>query len=304
MTDKKNQFLVRETETDQRKKAKDDYIICLNPNLKRKLGLGKFAVIEHTITHQNKYKNFAAHCRVIIDRSLEDNEISTDQTVRNAIGIPFIYDRDLTFVEIYPLHLSFFQYLLSYLSYLFGRRYLFLRTCKADIPDLEKNLTRVPMDAFRLLGTEVGNKIVIESPVKKDKKDEYVLKTFAIKAYELLPDILERREKLEAHDLSARYPDAEEILMVSPDISRIFLDAHGREVLGIDSLDPVKARRDLADLFLKEFREFGIIFFLSLFTIVQVLPIQVTWIMLIPICFCSLIFALFLVLINIKARVK
>ena len=54
--DSTNQFFIIETTTDHRKKAKDDYIICINHHKKGQLSIGKFAVITHEITYEKKKK--------------------------------------------------------------------------------------------------------------------------------------------------------------------------------------------------------------------------------------------------------
>lgn len=297
-----NQFLVTGTKTEHRKKAKDDYIICITSNKKKQLCIGKFAVITHQIQYENKNKLLKTHCRVIVDESLLDCQIRADQTVRNAIGIPYGYDEKTTTVEVHPLNLSIFQSINEYLSYLLGRRYLFLRVNKSDIPDLEKNLSRIPLEAFKLLGTNESYRIVLDSPIKNNK-NKYILKKSSIKAFELSHQIIERRTNLEK-EYPDRYPNADKILKIKPDIWPIHLDAHIRDMLILDSLDAVKVRRDLFDLFLNEFREFGIIFFLSLFTIVQILPIKIDWQLLIIIILISLLIAINIILMNIRASLK
>lgn len=297
-----NQFFVTGTKTEHRKKAKDDYIICINSNKKKQLCMGKFAVITHQIQNENRNKLLKTHCRVIIDESLPDSQIRADQTIRNAIGIPYGYDEETTTVEVYPLNLSLFQSINEYISYLLGRRYLFLRVNISDIPDLEKNLSRIPLEAFKLLGTNESNRIVLESPIKNNK-NKYILKKFDIKAFELSHQIIEMKTNLQK-EYPDRYLNADEILKIKPDIWPIHIDRHIRDMLILDSLDAVKVRRDLFDLFLNEVREFGIIFFLSLFTIVQILPIKIDWWLLILIILISLLIAVNIILMNIRARLK
>jgi len=241
---------------------------------------------------------------VVIDREISDSRVRIDQTLRTAVGIPFEYDKDNTSIQICPLHLSLSQRMSNFLSRLLGRRYLFLLVCKAHVPDLEKDVCRIPLDAFHLLGTTVGNRVVFENVIPVDGRQSFTLKTFSQKTYELYTELIQERESLEEPDFSARYPSAEALLKISPDIWRVFFDAHSREKLDVSSCDAVKARRHLLDLFLKEIREFGIIFFLSLFTIIQVLPVSITWLVLIPTVTGSTLVALFLVLANIRAKVK
>jgi hypothetical protein len=142
---------------------------------------------------------------------------------------------------------------------------------------------------------------VLESPIKY--KNKYILKKFDVKAFELSHQIIEMKKDLQ-NEYPDRYLNADEILKIRPDIWPIHLDRHIREVLILDSLDAVKVRRDLFDLFLNEVREFGIIFFLSLFTIVQILPIKIDWWLLIQIILISLLIAVNIILMNIRARLK
>ena len=296
-----NQFFVTGTKTEHRKKAKDDYIIGINSVKKKQLCIGKFAVITHQIQYENKNKLLKTHCMVIVDESLHDSQIRADQTIRNAIGIPYGYDEETTTVKVYPLNLSLFQSINEYISYLLGRRYLFLRVNISDIPDIEKNLSRIPLEAFKLLGTNESNRIVLESPIENNNK--YILKKFDIKAFDLSHQIIEMTKKLE-QEYPDRYLNADEILKIRPDIWPIHLDMHIRDMLILEPLDAVKVRRDLFDLFLNDVREFGIIFFLSLFTIVQILPIEIDWWLLILIILISLLIAVTIILMNIRARLK
>ena len=180
---------------------------------------------------------------------------------------------------------------------------MFFRVNKADITDIEKNLSRIPSEAFDLLGMTANSRIILESVNKKKDVGEYVLKKTSIKAFELSSQFLERRNKLEK-EVSATFLNAENVLKIKPDIWPIYLDAHGRGISGLDVLDAVKVRRDLPDLFSNEFRELGIIFFLSSIAIIQILPIKITWWSLFPILLFSLIIAMVLILANIRARLK
>lgn len=298
-----NHFFVSGTKNEDRKKAKYDYVVCVNSNIKKRLSLGNFAVINNVIEFENQQKQIHAHCRVLVDDLLSDNKIRLDQTLRTAIGIPFEYDDKVVTVEIYPLDLSLSQTLNEYISRLLGRRYLFLRVCKAEVPDMEKNYSRVTLEAIKLLGTTEGNNLILESTIKNEN-NRYILKKSSNKVYELTLQILTRREELEKK-LPDRFPNPKDVLKIDPDTWRIFLDAHVRDELQLNSLDAVKVRRDLLSIFVKEFREFGILFFISLFAIVEFLPIEFkAWKLLVLVSITSLIIALFLTLVNIRARVK
>lgn len=304
-----NRFKIIGTTTEQRKKIRGDYLICVSPIVKQGLRLRKFAVIVHSVSDNEKSKELKVICNIKTDHHLSEDTVAADQSVRNAIGIPVLYDREQIFVSIYPLSVTFMQRLFQYVSQILGRRFLFFRLGKADISDMEKDIARIPKDAFSLLGTEIGNKVVIENAFRIKDGDKFIIKKLSIKCYELLPEIEKRRKEFEEASFTARFPNAEILLKVSPDISKVFLDAHGRDQLGINAngplLDAVRIRRHLVDLFLREFREFGIIFFLSLLTIIQLIPKDnIKWPISVLIFFVSILLSLFVVLMNIRARIK
>ena len=112
--------------------------------------------------------------------------------------------------------------------------------------------------------------------------------------------MIKKREEMEEENISARYPSAEKLLEVSPDIPRIFLDVHARDELHVEPIDPVRVRRDLFHLFLKQIREFGIILLLSLLTVAYIFPLQ----SLILIFVISVAITFLLILTNIRAKIK
>ena len=289
-------FILR---TEDRKGAKDDYIVCVNPLIKKRMYLGRFAVLVHD--HPGVDKKLRVHCRVVVDEAPNESKVRVDQSLKNAIGIPFEYDEGKFTVEIYPLRLSLFQHLRYFISYILGRRYLFFRVCKADIPDMEKNICRIPSDSFKLLGCEEGDRVICEYPVREG--DFYRLRECKIKCYGASEEMIKKREEMEEENISARYPSAEKLLKVSPDIPRIFLDAHARDELQVEPIDPVRVRRDLFHLFFKQIREFGIILLLSILAVAHIFPIMITWQSLILIFVISVAIAFLLILVNIRAKI-
>lgn len=285
----------------------DDYIVVVHPSVKKEKHLGKFAVL--VLNHPKIDKKIKVPCRVVVDQKREDenNEkhkdaIKADQTLRNSIGIPKDEEEKFT-VEIYPLRLSPFQKLRYCISSILGRRYQFFRVCKADIPDIEKNICRIPSDTFELLGCEEGDRVICESVVDDKNRENnlnfYRLREHKIRCYGASKEMIKKRKEMEEGDISARYPSAEKLLGVIPDIPRIFLDAHARDMLKVNDLEPVRVRRDLFHLFLKQIREFGIIFLLSLLAIRDILPINTAWQFII-----SVAIAFLLILMNIRAKIK
>jgi len=128
------------------------------------------------------------------------------------------------------------------------------------------------------------------------------LKKISLQVYELTPEIQKVRDGLQRR-YPYRFPSLEKVLPVEQDIWPILFYLYVREELNLEVLDPLKVRRDLLSIFLREFREFGILFFLTSLTITTLLPNnQMTWKLLALIS--SFIVSLSLTLINIKERVK
>ena len=210
------------------------------------------------------------------DPALDVNEIRLDQTLRNALGIPYEKGRhERDDLKLFPLVLGWKQKILSFITGFLGRRYLFLRVAKHYPPDLEKNICRLSKDALALLGTSEGNRIVLVSCIEKDT-EIYTLKNCSIKAFDLGEDMLERRKQEEQNGLkdkwSARYVNASKLHEVEPDISHILLDLHIRNELKIEPGDPVKVRRDFKDLFIHQLLEGGIILAISVIALTGLLP--------------------------------
>ena len=166
---------------------------------------------------------------------------------------------------------------------------------------MEKNICRIPSDSFKLLGCEEGDRVICEYPVRDG--DFYRLRECKIKCYGASEEMIKKREEMEEENISARYPSAEKLLKVSPDIPRIFLDAHARDELHVEPIDPVRVRRDLFHLFFKQIREFGIILLLSILAVAHIFPIMITWQSLILIFVISVAIAFLLILVNIKAKI-
>jgi len=83
-------FILR---TEDRKGAKDDYIICVNPSIKKSKHLGRFAVLVHKRKIDKRLKELKVPCRVVIDETLGDREVRVDQSLRNAlVSSPEIFD--------------------------------------------------------------------------------------------------------------------------------------------------------------------------------------------------------------------
>lgn len=296
------EMLLLPTKTRHRELARDDYVIVVHPDFVRARRLGRFAVVNH---RRADGRILRVYGRVLADASLGLGEICLDQTLRNAIGIPFdLGDGKAYPLEVCPLRMGLRSTLLDSVTRWLGRRYLFLRVAKLNPPDIEKNICRVPLDALRLLGTAEGNRVVLVSCVPQGPGEPYVLRNTSIKAFELTDDMLAARaEQLEAK-WNARYVDACALLEIKPDIAGVFLDAHIRDCLKLEQGDAIKVRRDFVDLFKAEAVEVGILFFVSLFAVVQVLPLPPSWSLLAMAFPISVVLAALFLLVRIRAKVK
>lgn len=265
-----------------------------------------------------KDKEFYAHCRIVEDEFLDKVTVCIDQTVRSAIGIPNkdLKDREeikRIRVKIFPLKLNLIYWIKYEISSFLGRRYLFLRVVKANVPDLEKNFMRIPLDAISVLGTKSGNKVVLESLV--NNKGTFTIKSISIHAYDLPDSYIEKRKLIKRKtrhlsrlkNSSDRYVNPEKVLNIDPDIWQIFLESYHKDKLGkLENLDSVKARRDILDLFLDEFVNFGLSLLLAFFALNEILPSDISYPLskgVLVICF-SVILSIFLVLTKIRSEIK
>jgi len=207
-------------------------------------------------------------------------------------------------VEIHPLKRTWLEQIREYTVRLLGRRYVFLRATSADVNDMEKSYCRIPSDVFDILGLEPGGRIICEYP-HQEKHSTYNLRHESIKAYELEAEFLQNRMEREKNRMDAnRFPSPEKTLGIDPepDIRRIFLDSDARKALTGDSkvLHAIKVRRDLYDLFKKEFLSFGIVFLLSMVALLEFLPQHYHPVSLVV----SILLSLWIVVVGIRRRVK
>jgi hypothetical protein len=208
------------------------------------------------------------------DAELAAGVARVDQSVRSALGLNFRHEpteESLEFSAVDRLPAARFR---DWLARLSGTSFVFARVASADVRDMEKGLARLPSDTIALLGTRGGQRIVVESVEKDASRSAFVIRQLRLRALELPSEILEQRSDPQ---LANRYPNPRVELGIHPDIPAVLIDKHAREALGVEALDPVLIRRDGRSLYLQEFREFGIVFFLSVFTIVSVLPLDPSW---------------------------
>jgi hypothetical protein len=293
-----NKFRVLKTAFSHRRLAKGNFIAVVSPAVKSAVPTGHSVLVVHERLIGHDIRPLGLPCKLITDGTLENDQVRLDQTVRNAIGIPFEYEPDRTMVSLRPLPGG--KRLADRVAVLMRRRYVILRTQKIDIPDMERNFGRCGRSIFDILGCAPGGRLVIEA--WPHTADGPLTKRLVINVYEADNDYTERRAALESNDLSSRFINAGAILGIEPDVEMIYLDSHERELLGVTPLDPVLVRADLVDLVSREFTEFGLLFFVALFSLTQVLPIKTTWFTLVLIALGSLTAALIIVVVKLRAR--
>jgi hypothetical protein len=286
-----------------------------------------FAVVEYTIKYQGSEiikkklqsteygikQQLRIHAKVkAFDGSKEKTKVPLDavcldQTIRNAIGIPYHLDGQR--VRIYPIRMNFwryFRYVVRYrLARIFGMRFLYFRVNSSHIHDMEKNIVRIPKDSFEIMGTDPESKIILESPVEHpDRPGEFQILTRSIAAHVLTDEILKLRKRLE-EEPEIRYRNPPKWFTVIPDIDRIFIDQAGRQLLDIKQLYPIKARRSTVDTFMNIILAIGLFFFISLLSIVSVLPIEsTTWKSFAISVSSGLVITIFLVVLILRSKVK
>jgi hypothetical protein len=273
-------FLVGPTSATVRSRYPGEYVICVNPTVKRDLGLGSDAAIEHERSVGTSpgatTLALAVHARVVDDSSVALDQILADQSCRNAVGIPYEYDRSQVRVAVHPLHVTFSQRLRRLAARLLGRRYVILRVHKGDIPDMEKRLARMSASLFPVLGVTEGRRVVVWS-VCRNGDGPYRLRHVYVRAFPFTDSLIARMTKLDEPRPDARFIKADELLGVTPDVGELFLDSREREALGVEALDPVTVRRDVGERIRRESLSAGLVFFVSLLAISQGLPGDTTW---------------------------
>ncbi|MFQ6112628.1 MAG: hypothetical protein ACE5NG_00920, partial [bacterium] len=224
-------FEVAGTSDDHRNACPYDFVVVLNPSLAKELKLKHRVVVWREIDDRDnqggrRKKPLRVYAVVLTDPTLDRHELRMDQTLRNAIGIPFEAGRhERKDLKLFPLVLNWKQKLRVFITSLLGRRYLFLRVAKPHPPDIEKNICRVPKDALALIGTAEGNRIVLVSCVqKKEGLGVYTLKNYSLKAFDLNESMRKQRQDEENKEVkdkgwAARYVNVRKLLGVDPDIA-------------------------------------------------------------------------------------
>lgn len=298
-------FAVLATTSAQRREAKGEYIVCASGEVRATLQLGEWAAVEHTVHLDGgaTMRTLRVIARVVTDDGLGDHELRMDQTCRNAIGIPFRYERDASRVRIRPLRVSRRQALLIRLTRLAGRRYVILRVHKGDIPDMEKRLARMSPGLFPVVGVPPGGRLVVEA-AREVSDGSLEMAAVRVRTLELGADAERRIRAAEEPRSDARFVDARACLGIDPDIGDLFLDLNEREGLKATSLDPVRVRRDLGDLVEREILGAGAIFFLSLIGVSTALPWDGGWLKFAVVAAAAGVLALGILVLNLRAQAE
>ena len=301
-----NDLAVIPTDVQHRRYAGSDYVIGMNSRTKQAHGIGSAAVVKHLVENEREsgdleWRTLTAYGKTVVDDSLPDQTIALDQTIRNAIGLPYRATVGQV-VRLAGLERSATQKIGDRLRP--GQR-LMMRIGMASPLDMEKNNCRVSEDALSVMRAREGENIWIERcepdmPAEKtnvtvpDSRavlneadareinewmscENYRLKSFHIRAYcmneRTESAIAAAREKSEEDgtSFSGLYPDAEKILKLENDLETIRLDKYYRDLIRADVLDTVKVKRRLSDRLASEAIDFGLVFVLTVFAAIMAL---------------------------------
>jgi hypothetical protein len=199
-----------------------DYAIAVHPDVKARLQLGRYAVVEHQVDGHV----FSLIAALSSDEAVQsETEIHMDQTIRDAIGVG-VRER----VKLYPLP-SHGGILHRLIDRLLPRKYLIMRVQSAHIVMIEKPGCMIPKIAMDFLGVEPGDEVILESTVREAPDSDHRLARLTLRAYPTPPDAQELRERTQSGMLQSRFPDCSEALGMFPDLPWLFIDADARNAL-------------------------------------------------------------------------
>jgi hypothetical protein len=309
-------YVVLPSRPRERDKAHHDFIVCVNAKVKSGERLKRFALVCYAAKRDNNESEILhTHCRLVIDDSLNDDQVRLDHSVRTALDIPFQQYQSASadaavFSEIkvgiakldVPLHLL----VRNWLARSCGARYLYMRVFKADVADIERGLVRVPPEAFGPLAISSTGRIVIESVKRADLSEVWKLVRRSIAAYELTDDMI-RRRKIQAEHDPIRYRERAGLNVGDSDIWGIYMDQYARDELGVASRSPVKVRHSSRNLIMRESREVGIIFVATMLiaggAVVAISPLhKLGWLELACAIIGSLMATTFITIAGIRGR--
>lgn len=221
--------------TDDRRNLAGDYYVVVSPDLAHRLKLRSWAALVHAhpalprIDDPRKKRDYIAiHCRVFVElgygaRHLDSDTILVDQTLRNALGIPFsIFPkiegvtpaRDGPFkLYLFPASRNPLDSLRRSISSVFGTRYVAVRSTPAAVVDIEKGYVRVPDDVLNVVGAQSADDLVVERPIALagDIIEKFSIISERVSTAAASAAFLERRQKL-VSEPTHRYPDSRKVL--------------------------------------------------------------------------------------------
>ncbi len=292
------------TKPKQRAKSKSDYIAAVNKDVKAERELGEQVVLSRPVEDDPSERQLVVRCQLVESADIPDGEVWTDQTVRNAIGIEFGVETEEAALA--PIRRGPAEAIRENVSRLLGRRFVLLRVCKADPPDLEKDIARISPEFFPLLGVRPGDRIFISCPVPRAEGEGYDERTHTLRAYELSEQMLDEREENEESGVSlgfrARYLSARKLVGVERDIGRIFLDEEARSTLGAQPLQVVKVRRASGNAIAQELLGFGVVFFISGLAVSSIFPWGESWLKTWAVIAVAAVATAIFVIANLRSR--
>lgn len=150
---------------------------------------------------------------------------------------------------------------------------LTLRVTLADTSSTERDVCLMSQLSLQLLGVTSGDYVVLEG----GPDPSGVVRTLAVKAFEVPEDVQAERERVSNGTWGARFPGVRETIGVWPDIPTIFVDASTRARLGIgpQQLGTVRARPARLQQFGSELREMMLLLAVALIGVVTIVPSMV-----------------------------
>lgn len=167
-------YIISGTTASHRNSVKKEYLIVINPKVKKKLKLGKFCCVSHLLNnnvsgYEDEYINLRVMPKVITDKNVNINKILLDQSLRNAIGVEDSIGNNINSkISVTKLKTS-----LSFKvkNILIHDRKLFCRIRRAMAVDMEKDYSTVNENIIKILGTVEGKKINIYSCTSKIRQE-------------------------------------------------------------------------------------------------------------------------------------
>lgn len=246
------------------KRKPGDYAIAVHSNVKSRLNLGRYGVVEYKLDG-NVFSVIASLSSSEIVKN--ESYIHMDQTIRSAIGAK-VRER----VNLYPIpdHGGLPQRLIDKLI---PRKYQVMRVQLAAKIMIEKAGCLMPKIAMEIMSIEPGDEVVLESAVRDNTESDYRIEKLTLRAYPTPSNVQELREKIQSGMLHSRFPDCSESFSTFPDLPWLFIDADARNTLGLDKCSPIRLYASRKYQLMKEFREFAFLIIVTLLSAISLVDI-------------------------------